>query len=723
MWFLVSLAAATNYYISIASGNDVECVDERGCNIDKAQKITFGREDCVWLRDPILSKSEFIQVMKSVHGSKMLTGMPTQVVEKEKSSTVSDHYLIEIKNREFSLEGLSFVNLHNPIFRVISGKLNCNECTIQGSRSIDAPIVSLIDSSGTFRAFSFQNNSLKRAHMLNITKSLVLFSSSIFDNNFYSGNSEWSFIHSSESNLTYENVCFGKTVVKHYSILARQKSIVNLKNVTFEAVKGLAVFALNEMSELRVNECSILGAECSIINAIDSLIDLNSTIIEREKTDFQAFSLKNSRFQFMNSIIKKTTVSLLFRASENEKVIFDNVSIANTTSHQGFGTFVKGEILLTNSRIDNFESRNGTSIWRVIDGSLTFNGAFLNRVNYQPCRVPLIWITNSVAVFIDSGISESSGSVLWSERSEYHITNSTFESVTCSASIDSPLPQGMIFSLNDKKSIVENSKFMNCSASTGVISSTTSSISVVECIFERCFGFRGTAIVCDHSTTSIRNCKFINNYAMSAGTIYGIDGVIDLDSCYFNGNKAAVTGNVVYIIGTTSLNLVNVSTGDNQTGLIASPVKYPRVSLKSCRVSDTMEEAFQTPKHRSKIEDSLFGCRWKCYPGFTPTSNRSRWTMTRFERLVLARDDLDACLSANGITFKSDSHNSHLARFPAKFRGDQIRVAIRRPYDHLVSSSAAKILIPKIGLVFALPPVFVIFLMLFLEHGNKSKIE
>ena len=693
--------------MSVGAADDVSCLDERGCNLGTFRKLQAKIGDHVHLRDSVLTKAEFVEVFGMMRDDFAVSGAPTMIVEKGKSSTVSEEYLMAVESREISVNGVSFVSLRCPILRAVKSKVIFQGCSVEGVRSMNSATLLMVDSRCDFVDFRFCNNSLKQMVFVNITGSDVRFHNASFEDNFHIGSKEWSFIHCWQSNVVFEMCSLTKTPAKQYSIVARGSSTVTVQDGYVNGVRGIAVFGIMESSMLNIVDL-LVSAECSLVHAIHSEVEITGMIVASLRCQKHMFSLSSADLKLNNSDIRQAVLSTVLNTQGKTSVEVDHVSITESIITGGIALVTGGELILHNSVFEDIQAPNTTSVCRLTDGKLVMNNMSITRVSNASNGTPMIWLTDSFASIANTLVKDNIGGFLWSSASTPLVEYCTFENHICPSAIDSALPQGIVFGVKEMNMRVHGCTFRHCVTSAGIISSSFSSIDISECFFENCTGFRGVAVISDHSTTNLHGCTFLNNYAHSAGIVYGIEGRLNINSCYFDGNRAAVTGSAVYCVGAFHLYMDNVSTGNNQTSILASPVKYGGAYMSDCNVSHAMDEAIEIPNHRVQFENSYFDCRHNCSLGSMPKRS-FRGRMTPLERVTIAREELEECLVQNGIGIFPEIYASHVSRQDSVFPDNKPAMSVRGLYKDMVVNSAGKILIPKFGLVILVPLILVIF--------------
>ena len=718
-WVLVSNLVGQEYFVSVGAGDDVSCLHESGCNLATFKKLQAKVGDRVHLRDSVLTRSEFVEVFGVMRDDFSVSGAPTMIVEKGRSSTVSDEYLMAVESCEISVNGVSFVDLRCPILRAIKSKVTFQGCSVEGVRSMNSATLLMVDSRCDFVAFRFLNNSLKQTVFVNISGSDVRFHNASFEDNFHSGSKEWSFVHCWQSNVVFEMCSLTKTPVKQYSVVARGSSNVTVQDWYVNGVRGVAIFGIMESSMLNVVGCMIASAECSAVHAVHSQVEITGMIVVSLRCQKHMFSLSTATMKLTNSDIRQVVLSTVLNTQGKTSVEVDHVTITESVIKRSIAVITGGELTLHNSVIKDIQAPNTTSVCRLTDGRLAVNNMSITRVNNASNGTPMIWLTDSFATIENALVKDNIGSFLWSSASTPLVKYCTFENHICPSTIDSALPQGILSGLKESM-LVHGCTFRHCVTSAGIISSSLSSIDITDCFFENCTGFRGVAVISDHSATDLRGCTFLNNYAHSVGIVYGIECQLSMNSCYFDGNRAAVTGSAVYCVGAFQLSMNNVSTGNNQTSIIASPVKYGLAHMKDCNVSHSMEEAIEIPKHRVQFENTYFDCRHNCSLGSMPKRS-FRGRMTPLERVNIAREELEECFVQNGIGIFPENYASHVSRQDAVFQDNKPALSVRGLYKHMVVGSAGKILIPKFGLVILVPLILVIFSANFVMQPGQDK--
>ena len=364
----------------------------------------------------------------------------------------------------------------------------------------------------------------------------VLFENVIFDSN---NNLGTAFFYGMSSNFNMTNVSFVKNIANKFFFQLFERTSIFLKDVNISQNNFgsyIMIFSKSNIISLidvTVEKNEVIGdASFFMIFEENELINVQNVIITKNIGDFRTlFEITYSQFYFTDSeIINMEDQKSIFRVFHSTLIFF------NTT-----GTFKK-EFNYSKT----YQNQINDFIWmeksEVTLTQLNFINASFDFLSY------FIYSTQC-NVTIDNIILANSGNLFNLKLSEITITNSIFINLTSNNQI-------IVFD-KCKRNIINSSYFSNFVSESSAITIISSQIETV---------------------TTITNCKFINNTALSSlgGVIFIQDSIMIVENSVFSSN-IAVRGGAIYIYSTDDKNICTFKNNqfiNNQALIDGGAIKF-----------------------------------------------------------------------------------------------------------------------------------------------------
>lgn len=304
---------------------------------------------------------------------------------------------------------------------------------------------------------------------------------------------------------------------------------VTFKNCTFEGNQGKTLITIYEgsllLQDCRFTDNSLGLVRSSLVAIMKSSFSSQGGMIERVRSsglgcyllaDSSSVSISDAQF---NGLRCNSAIDMLSSSIEIQRVQFANGTQALTA-------------------LCNLES---PCSFKISACQLTD----LHSWDDSPTRA--ISIAQAEGSLENVQFSNMTIAGVYLKKTTGSLTNCSF------TGIDSPDEQGSAILLTNCKNLtIESSSFQFCTASTGTLFATSSSLDVINSTFTDCQAMQGGAISLQQATTSIEGVTFMNNSASSTlkgqgGAIYSVsDSTLVVKHSSFTKNIAILEGGAVY---------------------------------------------------------------------------------------------------------------------------------------------------------------------------------